>query len=270
MLRMAFVIAAIAAITFSLMPVQWLALRFNLKAQRRIPVIYHRLICSILGVRIRIVGQRMQQHPLLIVSNHSSWLDIPIISAVAPAAFVAKSEIAGWPMIGLLAKLQRSVFVDRKRRHKTSEVNAEIARRLAEGDPVVLFGEGTASDGNRVLPFRTALIGAARDALAEAEHTRRVWIQPLSLAYTKLLGFPIGRQHRTLVAWYGKISLWPHLVEICRRGAIDVVVTWGEPVAFDETTDRKQTARELEKTVREITINALRGRAMETPLPPSS
>jgi 1-acyl-sn-glycerol-3-phosphate acyltransferase len=263
MVRVVFVITAIAVITFPLMPVQWLAIRFNLGARRRIPMMYHRMLCAILGVRIRIVGQRMPEHPLLIVANHSSWLDIPIISAVAPVVFVAKSEIARWPIFGWLAKLQRSVFVDRNRRHRTADVNAEIARRLAEGDPVVLFGEGTSSDGNRVLPFRTALIGSARDALAEAEHVRRVWLQPMSLAYTGLLGLPVGRQHRHAVAWYGGMSLWPHLVGVCRRGALDVVVTWGEPVAFDEATDRKQVARELETRVREITVNALRGRTKE-------
>jgi 1-acyl-sn-glycerol-3-phosphate acyltransferase len=263
MVRVVFVITAIAVITFPLMPVQWLAIRLNLGARRRIPVMYHRMICAILGVRIRVVGERMPEHPLLIVANHSSWLDIPIISAVAPVVFVAKSEIAGWPIFGSLAKLQRSVFVDRSRRHRTADVNAEIARRLAEGDPVVLFGEGTSSDGNRVLPFRTALIGSARDALAEAEHVRRVWLQPMSLAYTGLLGLPVGRQHRHAVAWYGGMSLWPHLVGVCRRGALDVMVTWGEPVAFDEATDRKQVARELETRVREITVNALRGRTKE-------
>jgi lyso-ornithine lipid O-acyltransferase len=263
MVRVVFVMAAIAVVTFPLMPIQWAAIRLNLAAQRRIPVIYHRTLCAILGVKIRVVGTRMPEHPLLIVANHSSWLDIPIISAVAPAVFVAKSEVASWPIFGWLAKLQRSVFVDRNRRHRTADVNAEIAQRLAAGDPVVLFGEGTSSDGNRVLPFRTALIGSARDALAEAEHARRVWIQPMSLAYTRLLGLPIGRQHRNVVAWYGGLSLWPHLVGVCRRGAIDVVVTWGEPIAFDENTDRKEAARALETKVRTLTAGALRGRAIE-------
>src|SRR6202011_3813730 len=123
----------------------------------------------------------------------------------APVVFVAKREVAGWPLFGLLARLQRSVFVDRKRRHKTGEVNAQIAQRLAEGDPVVLFGEGTSSDGNRVLPFRSALIGAARDALVEAEHSGRVLIQPLSVAYTRLHGLPIGRLHRHIAA-----LVWRH------------------------------------------------------------
>jgi 1-acyl-sn-glycerol-3-phosphate acyltransferase len=260
MLRVAFVAAAVAVITFPLVPLQWIAVRLDLSLQRRIPVLYHRMLCAILGIRVRVVGTRMPEHPLLIVANHSSWLDIPVITSAAPVVFVAKSEVARWPLFGLLAKLQRSVFVDRSRRHRTAQVNAEIARRLAAGDPVLLFGEGTSSDGNRVLPFRTALIGAARDALAEAEHVRRVWIQPLSLAYTGLHGLPLGRQHRPIVAWYGNFSLWPHLVGITRRGAIDVVLTWGEPIAFDETTDRKNAARSLETKVRQLTARALRER----------
>jgi lyso-ornithine lipid O-acyltransferase len=261
MLRAGLVLAAIAILTLVLLPFQWLSVLLKLPTRRAIPVFYHGIVHSLLGVRIRVVGQRMREHPLLIVSNHVSWLDISVITALAPVVFVAKREIANWPLFGLLAKLQRSVFVDRSRRHKTQEVNSEIAQRLAEGDPVLLFGEGTSSDGNRVLPFRTALIGAARDALAEAQHAKRVWIQPLSIAYTRLLGLPLGRQHRPLVAWYGGAPLLPHLLGIARRGGIDVVVTWGEPVAFDEASDRKTVARSLETTVRRLTIEATRGSA---------
>ena len=259
MLRLIYVFATVGAATFALLPFQAVAVWLDLPLRRRIPQRYHRMVCAILGIRLHEVGRRMHEHPLLIVANHCSWLDISVISAVAPAVFVAKQEVAGWPVIGLLAKLQRTVFVDRARRHKTRDVNAEIARRLAEGDPVVLFGEGTSSDGNRVLPFRSALIGAARDALAEAEHTGRVWIQPLSLAYTHRRGLPLSRHERPRVAWYGKMSMAPHLAGMARSGGVDVSVMWGEPVAFDEQSDRKQVARGLEAQVRQRTVRMLRG-----------
>jgi 1-acyl-sn-glycerol-3-phosphate acyltransferase len=262
MLRVPFITAAAVLVTLPLMPIQWLAVTLKRPLQRRIPVFYHRLICALLGVRVRVVGEPIRQHPLLIVSNHSSWLDITIITSKAPVVFVAKREIASWPLFGWLAKLQRSVFVDRTARHKTGAVNAEIAQRLADGDPVVLFGEGTASDGNRVLPFRTALIGAARDALAGAEDVQQIWIQPLSLAYVGLQGLPLGRQQRPLAAWYGKMNLYSHLAEVVRRGAIDVVMTWGEPIAYNGATDRKEIARALEATVRHLTVTSLRSRVM--------
>jgi lyso-ornithine lipid O-acyltransferase len=179
--------------------------------------------------------------------------------------FVAKQEVASWPLFGLLARLNRTVFVNRNQRQKTADVNAEIARRLAGGDPVVLFGEGTSSDGNRVLEFRSALIGAARDALEGAEHSGRIWIQPLSIAYTGMLGLPLGRQHRPLVAWYGDFELAPHFATLVDRGGIDVTVTWGAPVPFDENSDRKVITRVLETDVRHMTTLALRGRPIEPP-----
>jgi 1-acyl-sn-glycerol-3-phosphate acyltransferase len=258
MLRVIAVLSVFAFVTLALMPVQWLAVALKRPLRRRIPVLYHRFVCRLLGLRVRTTGAPVDARPLLIVANHSSWLDISIITSLAPVVFVAKSEIARWPFFGLLAKLQRSVFVERDRKHKTAEVNAQIAQRLAEGDPVLLFGEGTAGDGNRVLPFRTALIGAARDAIASAGHVSQVWIQPLSIAYVSQQGIALGRHLRPRAAWYGKMKLTEHIGNIVRTGAIDVSVTWGEPIAYDGGTDRKVLARQLESAVRNSTIAALR------------
>jgi 1-acyl-sn-glycerol-3-phosphate acyltransferase len=258
MIRIVLVSAAIATITVALIPLQWLSIALRLPTRRSIPTAYHRVICALLGVRIATVGARHSAHPLLVVANHSSWLDIAVITAVAPVVFVAKREVATWPLFGLLARLQRTVFVDRTRRQTTGEVNAEIADRLNEGDPVLLFGEGTSSDGNRVLPFRTALIGAARDVLDKAEHVDCVFVQPLSIAYTGLHGLPLGRRHRPTVSWYGAMDLLPHLGHIMRKGAVDVVVTWGEPVAYARQADRKAIARTLETAVRRMTVATLR------------
>ena len=259
-MRLIVVVALFVLATLPLMPLQWLSITLKSRLCRAIPVLYHRFLLALLGIRVRRTGAPTGQRPLRIVANHCSWLDISIITAQAPVVFVAKSEIARWPFFGLLAKLQRTVFVERDRRHKTGEVNAQIAQRLAEGDPVLLFGEGTAGDGNRVLPFRTALIGAARDAIASAEHVREIFIQPLSIAYVSQQGIPLGRHLRPRAAWYGKMKLVDHIGRIVRVGAIDVSVTWGEPIAYDAETDRKALARKLESTIRQATIAALRGR----------
>ena len=130
----------------------------------------------------------------------------------------------------------------------------------------MLFGEGTSSDGNRVLPFRSALIGSARDALAEAEHTGRVWIQPLSIAYTGLRGLPLGRRDRPRVAWYGDLA-WRRTSPASRGTAPSTsTVMWGEPVAFDEQSDRKAIARALEAEVRRGTApDDCRGRGVRGP-----
>lgn len=257
MLRLTSIGIAVGAITAALLLPQLIAVVLRLPARRLIPVVYHRAICRLLGVRIRVAGSAPRRGPVLLVANHVSWLDICVLTALAPVVFVAKREVATWPLFGLLAKLQRSVFVDRTRRHATRGTNAEIAARLAEGDPVVLFAEGTSSDGNRVLPFRSSLIGAAHAALENGEGN--VAIQPLAIVYTGIDGLPIGRQHRPHVAWYGGMDLLPHLAGIIRRGAIDVVVSFGEPVAFDRTADRKAVARAMEQAVRKMRVAALRG-----------
>lgn len=257
MLRAFLTASALILVTVILIPIQMLAVAFKSQVRRRIPVIYHRIVCSLLGVRICVIGVPTHQ-PSLVIANHVSWIDISVISAVAPAVFVAKREIADWPFFGLLAKLQRSVFVDRQRRQRTKKVNSEIAERLVGGDPVILFAEGTSSDGNRILPFRSALIGAAGDALIQAKNTSRILVQPLSIAYVGLHGIPMGRQHRHRAAWYGSTDLLPHLKRVISEGAIDVVLTWGEPVAFAADSNRKHVAKTIEAKIRELTAAALR------------
>lgn len=249
-----FVMAIVSAIGI---PLQWLSLKLNLPTQRLLPLLFHRIAAPMLGVRVTVRGMPSAERPLLLVSNHSSWLDIVILSSILPVVFIAKSEIARWPLFGLFAKLQRSVFVNRSRRQQTGEVNRTIASRLANGDPVVLFGEGKASDGNRVLPFRSALLGALKDALGEQE---RGHVQPVSVAYTRLQGVPMGRQFRHVAAWYGDINLVAHLKRVVREGAIDAVVTFGPPFDVEPGVDRKRLARATEDAVRRMTVAALMGR----------
>ncbi len=94
-----------------------------------------------------------------------------------------------------------------------------MADRLVGGDAVVLFPEGTSSDGIRILPFRSALIGAVHHALGDAVHHDRVIVQPVSIAYVSYGGIPVGRALRDKVAWYGEADLVPHLLNILAAGA---------------------------------------------------
>lgn len=256
MLRLTYVLVVFFTMTPAFIASLWVLDRLKLPGRRPLSVRYYRALCKLLHVRIRVLGTPAQGRPTLMLANHVSWLDIPVISAVWPVAFVAKREVASWPIVGVAAKLLRTVFVDRTRRHQTPEVNAEIAQRLADGDPVVLFAEGTSSDGNRVLEFRSALVGA----VAQVDPTHQVLLQPLSIGYTRIQGVPMGRQHRPLVAWYGDLDFGPHFKEFVRRGAVDVTVSFGEPVPFDNGSDRKSVTRALEHRVRALTVATLRER----------
>ncbi len=173
-----------------------------------------------------------------------------------------------WPLVGITAEIQRTVFVDRARRHQTSDAIGEIVKRLASGTSVVLFAEGTSSDGNRVLPFRSALVGAIKHAAAHGG-AAGVVIQPMSICYTGQHGIPMGRQHRPLVAWYGDLDFMPHIKAFIERGAVDAVVSYGAPVAADGEADRKAMAKSLEGAVRGLTTAALLGRPQPAPAPDS-
>lgn len=258
MIRCLAIAVVFLVMTLALLPFQLAAMALRLPIQRVIPHFYHRALCRIIGVRIRQVGQRAPDIPLLILSNHASWLDILIIGAVTQTVFVAKKEVAGWPVFGWLAKLQRTVFIDRERRHRTGAATQEIAERLLGGDAVVLFAEGTSSDGNRILPFRSALVGAVHHAIGQSTDHQTVTVQPLSLAYVQTSGLPIGRALRDRVAWYGDADLIPHLIGVLASGAVDVTVSWGQPVAYGMDANRKIIAQRAEDEVRRMTSKGRR------------
>ncbi len=279
-LRGGAVLAGFAALTVPLLPVQAALLRVSPRWARRFPHWYHRQVCRLLGVRLHVEGAVPAAAPVLLVSNHTSWLDIPVLSAVAPVSFVAKAEVSGWPGVGTLARLQRTVFVDRERRAKVAETAGEIMQRLGIGDHVVLFAEGTSSDGNRVLPFRSSLFAAVKpsravvgsasaagDGSADAAGARHAvpFVQTVGLVYTHLHGVPLGREARALVGWYGDMEMLGHAWRLLQAGPLDVTIRLSEPVPLDAYADRKQLAGSSETAVRQAVMGVLRGWSAREP-----
>ena len=254
------VLAGFLLLTLPLMPVQALLLRLKSGAARTFPHWYHRRVCQLLGIRIHIEGQVPANRPVLLVANHTSWLDIPVLSAVAPVSFVAKKEVASWPFVSSLARLQRTVFVDRTRRSAVGQTAGEIVERLGSGDAIVLFAEGTSSDGNRVLPFMTSLFAAAKPSKEEAAAAPDAVVQTLAVVYTRLHGVPLGRAERPGVAWYGDMEMRSHAWELLKAGPLDVHIRLGEPQPLSSFEDRKSLARQSEARVRQDVIRILRGR----------
>ncbi len=262
-IRASAILAAFFLLTVPLMPVQAVLTKVSRRAARRFPHWYHRQVCRLLGVHLNVKGEVVGDRPVLLVSNHTSWLDIPVLSAVAPVSFVAKKEVGSWPFVSSLARLQRTVFVDRNRRHTTGEAADEIMERLNQGDAIVLFAEGTSSDGNRVLPFKTSLFGAVkpggRDVRGDAPAADAV-VQTIAVVYTHLHGVPLGRADRPRVGWYGDMQMQSHAWEVLRSGPLAVTVTVGPPVPLSEFTDRKELALVSERQVRRNVHAVLRSR----------
>jgi 1-acyl-sn-glycerol-3-phosphate acyltransferase len=255
-------IALYLAWTVSLMPVQGLGLLLRRPWTRRLPLFYHRGCCHILGFRVCPIGHPSPLRPLLFAANHVSYTDIPILGSLLPASFVAKAEVARWPLFGWLARLQRSVFVDRRVGSTAAQRDALLAR-LAEGDALILFPEGTSGDGNRVLPFKSALFSAVQQSVAG----RPVLVQPVSIAYTRWDGIPIGRDLRPFFAWYGAMSLAPHLWSLLGLGTVEVVVEFHPPTTLAECGSRKALSRYCRERIAGGVAAALSGHRQPSPPP---
>jgi 1-acyl-sn-glycerol-3-phosphate acyltransferase len=258
-LRAFLVLAVFFAFTLPLMPLQLLFLATGSRYARSFPHWYHRQVCKIVGIRLNVEGDVAAEQGVLLISNHVSWIDITVLSAVAPVSFVAKQEVASWPLVSWLAKLQRSVFVDRTRRNEVGDKANEILDRLAGGDHIVLFAEGTSSDGNSVLPFKTALFAAAKPMDGRGMGAK-VSAQTLALTYPKIYGLPLCRRGRHVIAWYGDMDMASHAWRLLGLGPIDANIRIGPPVPLDSFPDRKALARYAEAKVRKDVVHILRGK----------
>ncbi|MCG5482482.1 lysophospholipid acyltransferase family protein [Sinorhizobium alkalisoli] len=259
-IRVAFYGLLLLVVSFLLIPVQLICLRYDLMPRRYLPRVWHRIACDLLGLRVRVHGTLERRRPLLLSSNHVSWKDVLVLSSIADVVFVAKSEVKDWPVFGHLARLQASVFIEREQKRSAGQQANEIGRRLADGEVVVLFPEGTTSDGNRLLEIKSSLFGAAATAVPQSP-TGVVHVQPVAISYTGIHGMPMGRYHRPIAAWPGDIGLIPHLLGVLREGAIDVEVDFGEAVDYDRRSNRKEVSRLVERRIRRMLSDRLRGRS---------
>jgi 1-acyl-sn-glycerol-3-phosphate acyltransferase len=260
-LRSLFFIFCYVPFLIVFVPLQFLISRspwFN----NQIPRWFHWFGCTFLGMKVKVIGEPSHDRATLIVSNHVSWTDIIAVGSQADVTFVAKSEIRKWFFVGFMASLQRTLYVDRKRRGDAHRASREMGKRMASGGAVLLFAEGQSDIGTHVLPFRSALIGAAQHAMEDAG-AGEVMIQPLTIAYTKLQGLPVGRTDRSFIAWIKSKSVKQNIKEILTGGTREVTLAFGTPRPLSAGTNRKELAKQTENEVRRMLVALNRG----TPLP---
>lgn len=248
-------------ITLVFLPFQLFSLWIKSPARDIIPIYWHRCILKILGFKVRIEGAPLTGSPAIFVANHISWSDIVVFGSVAKLSFIAKSDMASWPVFGHLAKLQRVVFVERMKRTQAGQQADVIAKRLSEGDSLVLFAEGTTGDGLRLLPFKSTLIGAAHKA-AKTVGDGKIAIQPVAIAYTHRGGLKLSRTDMDGVAWVGDQELGPHLKGVLAGSEIDCVLHFTAPIWVDGTSDRKAISRQAEVAVEAHFVASLRDRSV--------
>jgi 1-acyl-sn-glycerol-3-phosphate acyltransferase len=201
-------------------------------------------LLRILGVQLKIIGEPSNERPLLMVSNHISYLDIWILASAVDCRFVPKSEIAQWPVIGLICRILDVVFIDRST-GKIMQGNQAIASALAQGEIVALFPEATTGDGKHMLPFKPAFFESAQGAA----------IQPAAIAYRKIRGLPIDYGQWPLIAWYGDMSLLPHLWKLLSLGKIEAELHF-LPLMEHSGEGRKQLALQAQSAIEAALLEA--------------
>jgi 1-acyl-sn-glycerol-3-phosphate acyltransferase len=224
---------------------------------------YHVVLCRIAGIRVRLIGAPARPEPgrpVLFLCNHQSWADVLVLGTRLEACFVSKAEIGSWPLVRTVARLGRTVYVSR-RRGATAREKDEIVARLAKGDSLILFPEGTTSDGARILPFRSALIGAV-----EAEGIRPI-VQPVSLVFDRLDGLPVTRPHRPHFAWYGDMDFPRHAWAMLGRRSCGATILLHHPLDPADFPNRKALAEAAFQAVDQGAAALRQGRAA-VPLSP--
>ncbi len=221
-------------------------------------LLFHRLGCVFLGLRVKTIGEPLHGRPTLLLSNHISWTDIVVVGSTADVSFVSKSSIRDVFFVGFMASLQKTIFVDYDRRQDTRRTNSEMAKRLAANGAVLLFPEGHRDLGSHVQPFRSALVGAAQAAMTEGG-AREVVIQPVAIAYTHLQGLPVSRNERAGISGMNARGFRAIVTNLLTSGVKDVTIAFGAPIPLDAATDRKVVTKIAEDRVRRMLVALNRG-----------
>jgi len=247
-------------VTLGMIPVQSVLININGKYWLKFARGYWRWMIRMTGMRIRIHGEVPETGPTLVVSNHSSYFDIFVLGSLLLGSFVSKSDVAGWPGVGFITRLGRTVFIDRNRHGSDKERNV-VRDRLEEGGILVLFPEGTSNDGNHVLPFKSTLFAVAETSVTGADGIARpVVVQPVTVAYSGLDGLPMQRAFRPFYAWYGDMTLVDHMFNALGLGNLTVDVIFHAPTSIENFTNRKTLSSHCQNVIQKGLGLALTGR----------
>ncbi len=223
-----------------LLPIQFLFVSIKSRFRFFLPIIFHKFLLKVLGIKLQIIGKPSNHKPLILTGNHCSYLDIIILSSVLPVCFVAKSEIKGWFLFGLLASLQNSVFIDR-RNFKALDSLKNVSTNLSSNFAMIIFPEGTTNDGKKVLKFKTSLFKIFED-------DSTLGLQNFSLCYTHINSMPLDNRMRPSIAWYGDMSLITHLKRLMSYSSIEAKLKF-HPIKNPDGMKRKILSEESRKQV---------------------
>lgn len=230
---------AFFAVSLVLVPVQMAVLAIHKgKAAYIIPYYWQKCVCMIFGLKISVTGAPVKDRQVIYVSNHLSYLDIPVIGSVLKASFVAKKEVSDWPVFGFLSRLQQTAFIERTRNAAVKEADA-LDTMLENGKSLILFPEGTSTDGTEVVPFKSSLFSLA---LKNGENSQPIPVQPFALKILQVNGKePENQDLRDLYAWHRdmKTELPEHLWRFAKSGGAHISLSFFPIIETSQQRDRK-------------------------------
>ncbi len=195
-------------------------------------------LVRLIGVRMRLAGSgRPQAGGLFLVSNHVGYLDGFVLGALFPVIYTSKSELKHWPLIGAMTELSGTLFIDRQRKNHISEYIADMAGVLRQGVNVLFFPEGTSTNGEKLLPFKSAFF--------EAPLKAGCGVVPVTLCYRALDGRPLTPENRGQVYWYGEMTFMDHFFRLLGHRSIDVDVIVHETISLSVQGEKELARKDL-------------------------
>ncbi len=222
-------------------PVQSLILLFTKGSfSYHLPRIWHNAVRSIFGIRYEIIGTPCTDKQTIFMSNHLSYLDIPVLGSIIKSPFVAKSEVEGWAVFGFLSTLQQTIFIQRKRSEAAKQKN-ELQSRIDAGNSLIIFPEGTSTSGLEVFPFKSSLF-----SLALGEGRENLYVQPVTIKLVEIDGkAPHSKEEHDIYAWPfdDDIELGEHLTRFAKTSGAKLRITFHPPLKASDYNDRKVLAK---------------------------
>ncbi len=263
-LRAGLVLILVVAWSLPLVAIQIVLLRLKPQSAGLVPRLWHRGILRLINLRVTKIGDVAWPEPVLFASNHVSWLDAIVLGSLIQGSFVVRHEVAEWPILGLLSRLQRTLYIERRWR-RTVDDRDLMTERLRQGSNLLTFPEGTSSDGFHVLPFKSAFFVLAAAPIGG----RPVPVQPISIGYRKLNHMPVARRSMPNFAWVGDEHFLRHLWRYLQAGPGEVVVEFHPPVTLAQFASRKELAHYCQTAIAQglSDIHGGRGRGVRVSPP---
>lgn len=205
-----------------------------------VPFFFHRSLCRVFGIRLRIQGTIETDKQVVYVSNHLSYLDIPLLGSFLRANFVSKDDVQSWPVLGLLASLSKTIFISRSPSKALKSIE-QMQTALNEKRSLIVFPEGTSSNGMNVKPFKSSffdifLKSAAKDSL---------FIQPFSIGLIKVNDDAVKKESDfDLYAWYDDMALQPHIWTLAKSKGVQLLVRFHDPIPVKAYENRKKLSKD--------------------------